>query len=618
MRYKELLKESQKLPGAARGIKIMSPQEFVAGAQEKEVEEEARSGESTHWRVEQSEATGRYHVVTGYQKRKVWKNKLGACDFNSKDSAQKKADELNQKRDVTEDLHLDEGITDFILKAKDKFLRLKDALSDEWAQSKQMWQIVKKGNEASTKEINFANNQFKDILKMVGLGSWYTLPIPGNTLLILTTEKLLNRYGMTIMPDKIKNQVLNVKKQGVTEGSEDTAAKRQAERDKQRTTPAKKARNQAQRKGLKQDKDGTYYAKEGVAEATKLPASTRELKGQELQDYLNRIVDKEKKKTDKYKLPYIHRKDVVSYYSADGNQYDPELIKQALAQRPKELLKKNEKMKHSDGTTEQFFNIGFAALVGLALDETTNELIVVNTCPGAGSCKIDCFAMKGGKVQFQGPWLSDSRILTYLLNDPDGFFNQLKTEISAQVAKGNKKGYKVSIRWHDAGDFFSPEYVGMAFKLASELPMVDFYAYTKIADVALAQKPDNFMINWSEGAHPSQERKVKAQDPELEHTKNSRIVPSKLFYDLLVKDEDKNLVKGPAGQWQVIPEKLPELKQRLAKEYGISSSSILSYSEWDTRGRRNPTMKWNVIIAPGEPDLTAKDPGVLSTLLLKH
>jgi hypothetical protein len=29
-------------------------------------------------------------------------------------------------------------------------------------------------------------------------------------------------------------------------------------------------------------------------------------------------------------------------------------------------------------------------------------------------------------------------------------------------------------------------------------------------------------------------------------------------------------------------------------------------------------MKWNVIIAPGEPDLTANDTGVLSTLLLKH
>lgn len=358
-----------------------------------------------------------------------------------------------------------------------------------------------------------------------------------------------------------------------------------------------------------------------MAEATKLPAQTRELKGQELQDYLDRIRTQSKEKTDKYKMPYIHRSSVLGYYDEAGKKYNVDAIKAALKERPKKLLKQNEKMKHSNGELEQFFNIGFAALTGIALDENTNELIIVNTCPGAGSCKVDCFAMKGGKIQFQGPWLSDGRILTYLLNDPDGFFNQLKTEIQKEEMKGKKGGYKVTIRWHDAGDFFSPEYVGMAFKLARELPNVQFYAYTKMGDVALGQKPDNFIINWSEGAHTSQEKKVKAADPNLERTKNSRIVPSNLFYDLLVKDEKKNLVKGPEGQWQVIPDKLPELKQRLAKAYGISANSILSYGEWEQKtdgGKKETPVKYNVIITPGEPDITAKSHGVLSTLLLKH
>lgn len=355
-----------------------------------------------------------------------------------------------------------------------------------------------------------------------------------------------------------------------------------------------------------------------VSEATKLSAPTRKFGDDELKDYLDRIRNKEKKETDKYKLPYIHRSSVVKYYSANGNEYDVDKIKEELRKRPEKLLKKNEKMKHSDGTYEQFFNIGFAALIGLALDEETNELVVVNTCPGAGSCKKECFAMKGGKIQFAPAWMSDSRILTYLLNDPNGFFNQLKTEISSQASRGKKSDVKISIRWHDAGDFFSPEYVNMAFKLARELPEVDFYAYTKIADVALGDKPKNFIINWSEGAYPSQERKVKAQDPSLEQIKNSRIIPTNLFRDLLMKDEDKKLVKGPEGQWQIIPEKLPELKNRLAKKYGLSPNSILSYEEWDKKGRKIPNMKWNVIITPGEPDVTAKDPGVLSTLLLKH
>jgi hypothetical protein len=396
-------------------------------------------------------------------------------------------------------------------------------------------------------------------------------------------------------------------------------------REQRNNSPKAKAqREKEQQERLKKvspemrKKLGLPEPKQGVAEATALPASTRELKGQELTDYLDRIRNQEKKKTDKYNLPYVHRSSVVGYYNAEGKKYNTDAIKAGLKERPKSLLKKNEKMRHSDGAQEQFFNIGFAALVGIALDENTNELIVVNTCPGAGSCKVDCFAMKGGKVQFAGPWLSDGRILTYLLNHPDEFFEQLTQEISKEEAKGKKGGYSVSIRWHDAGDFFSPEYMDMAFDLANSLPDVKFYAYTKVAKAAMASKPSNFIINWSEGAHTSQEKQIKKNDPNLDITKNSRIVPSSLFYDLLVKDEKKNLIKGPEGQWQVIPDELPELKQRLADKYNISKNSILSYDEWNTKGKNNKSMKWNVIVAPGEPDLTANDPGVLGTLLLKH
>lgn len=357
------------------------------------------------------------------------------------------------------------------------------------------------------------------------------------------------------------------------------------------------------------------------ADGDLLGAQTRPLGGQEFQDYMSRIAGREKQKTDKYKLPYIHRSSVIKYYNEEGKRYDEGQIIETLKQRPKKLLKQNEKMKHSNGELEQFFNIGFAALVGVAVNENTNSLVIVNTCPGAGSCKVDCFAMKGGKVQFEGPWISDGRILTYLLNDPSGFFNQLSSEISKEEKAGQKGGYKVTIRWHDAGDFFSPEYVDMAFKLAEQHPNVQFYAYTKMGDVAVGDKPNNFIINWSEGAHTSQEKKVKAADPNLEKTKNSRIVPTNIFYDLLVKDEKKNLVKGAEGQWQVIPAKLPELKQRIAKEYGISANSILSYNEWDQKtdgGKKETPVKYNVIITPGEPDITAKSHGVLSTLLLKH
>jgi hypothetical protein len=140
-----------------------------------------------------------------------------------------------------------------------------------------------------------------------------------------------------------------------------------------------------------------------------------------------------------------------------------------------------------------------------------------------------------------------------------------------------------------------------------------------MAGAALGQKPPNFIINWSEGAHTSQEKQVKAQDPTLSSTKNSRIVPEEIFQDLLAKDETKKLVKGEQGQWQLSPGKLPELKERLAQKYNLSTNSILSYDEYMAKRNKIPTgMKYNVIVMGGEGDVSANDPGVLSTLLLKH
>lgn len=385
---------------------------------------------------------------------------------------------------------------------------------------------------------------------------------------------------------------------------------------------------------------------EELDEATKLAAPQREFGSDEFQDYMTRIkgspkLDKQgnvkinkkggkeayvsgKTKSDKFKMPYIHRNSAISYQNADGKTFSEAKVIEALKKRPEKLLKQNEKMKHSNGALEQFFNIGFAALTGVAVDESTNKLIIVNTCPGAGACKVDCFAMKGGKVQFEGPWLSDGRILTFLLNDPDGFFNKLSAEIAKEEKLGDKGGYSVTIRWHDAGDFFSPEYIDLALKLATKHPGVRFYAYTKMAGAALAKKPGNFIINWSEGAHTSQEKQVKAADANLETTKNSRIVPEKLFYDLLKKDAKGNLdkdgadAKGKGGRWQMRDANaLKELKQRLAQAYGLNPHSILSYDEYTSKPKIQG-MKYNVIVAPGEGDISANDNSVLSTLLLRH
>lgn len=315
-----------------------------------------------------------------------------------------------------------------------------------------------------------------------------------------------------------------------------------------------------------------------------------------------------KTKTDKYKLPNIHRSN-VPIVTQGGQRYDLDKLAKLFTERPKKILKQNEKMQHSDGTTSQFYNVGLPALVGLAVDEDTNEFVIINTCPGAGACKLYCYALKGGYVQYPSSNISQTRLLNFLYNDPDGFLGMLESEIARNEAKNKKKNIKTVIRWHDAGDFFSPQYLEKSYRLARKFPEVDFYAYTKIASVAQGERPNNFKMNFSMGAQPGQERKI-----DFSTTKNSRIVPREMFFFALEKDS--------SGKWQYkSQEALQTVKNRIASEFDIDPKSIISYDEMmqipvdDDPSARG---KWNVIVKPGDGDDSANRNDVLTSLLLIH
>ena len=364
-----------------------------------------------------------------------------------------------------------------------------------------------------------------------------------------------------------------------------------------------------------------------------LDAQSRKLDGKELTDYLDRILAKQKGKTDKYKLPYVHRslvKDLIPIVDQEKNPYDLDKLAKDITVRPTKLLKQNEKMQHSDGTTSIFYNVGIPALTGLGYDEEKNEFAVVNTCPGAGECKTFCYALKGGYVQWRASSLSQTRILNYLWNDPDGFMEQLSTEIDRENRKADAKQgkHKVTIRWHDAGDFFSDKYLEMAYKLAATHPTTDFYAYTKMADVAgsVQNRPPNFKINFSMGARRGEEKRV-----DFGITKHSSVVPKDIFNDLIQKEGNK-ILKDKDGkiQWNS-PQDWETFKERLANKYSINPQSIISYSEMmdiplgsrtkgdnadGARGFKNDL--WNVVVAPGDGDDSANRADVLGTYLLMH
>ena len=388
---------------------------------------------------------------------------------------------------------------------------------------------------------------------------------------------------------------------------------------------ARHLRHMRQLSGLKSTHDDVDEA---------IEADARPIKDKELNDYLDRILDKKKGKTDKYKLPYVHRsnvKNLIPIVDPDGKRFDLDKLAADITQRPTKLLKQNEKMQHSDGTTSIFYNIGLPALTGLGYDEGKKEFVIINTCPGAGECKTFCYALKGGYVQWAPVSMSQTRILNFLYNDPSGFFDKLNAEIDEQKRKGDAKleKHKVVVRWHDAGDFFSDEYLQLAYSLAATHPTVDFYAYTKMADVSgsTQNRPPNFMINFSMGARKAEQKRV---DFGLE--KHSVVVPKDLFGDLLLKDGTR-LVKGPDGGWQWNSEEdYQTFKDRMALKYSIKPESIITYDEMmkiplggggvgsgvadgDRSFKRGI---YNVIVKPGDGDDSANRADVLGTYLLMH
>jgi hypothetical protein len=365
-----------------------------------------------------------------------------------------------------------------------------------------------------------------------------------------------------------------------------------------------------------------------------------------LSDYLDRIINKKKNKTDKYKKPYIHRSTVkrmvkgqellasdkqVPIVNQNNETYDLEALAADITVRPNKLLKQNAKMQHTEGPykgqTEIYFDLGLPALNGLGYNEEKKEFVEINTCPGAGECKTFCYALKGGYVQWENVAISQTRRLNYLYNDPVGFFEQLNTEIDIEANKllKSKQGETVvmGLRWHDAGDFFSEDYLEAAYKVAMMHPDVRFYAYTKMASVSndLQNRPDNFIINFSAGASKGQERKI-----DFGTTKSAMVVKKEMFNDLLKKDGNK-LAKDADGAWQFKDDQSFEtFKERLMLKYpGIKPDTLITYKELMQKplpgafGQRNMvTPKWNVIVMSGEGDAAANRPDVLGSYLLEH
>ena len=317
-------------------------------------------------------------------------------------------------------------------------------------------------------------------------------------------------------------------------------------------------------------------------------------------------------KIDKYKYPYIHPSTAVKITNKDGKEYDLEKLKSIITKRPTKILKQNEKIQKSGGKSYVYYNIGLPALKGLAVNEKTGKIVVVDTCPGAGQCKVYCYAKKGGYVQYENAPVAGTQLLNFLINDPNGFSNMLTSELSSAQDKANKKDATVVVRWHDSGDMFSSDYTDLAYNIARKFPNIRFYAYTKLANVSGGDKPDNFLMNFSAGAKKPEERQV-----DLSKDKHSTVVPKQMFDDLIVKDEKGKAVRVDK-KIQFKPEDMERFKKKLSLKYNVPVDSILTYEEMKNTPESDEVGKYNVIVRPGDGDESANRKDVKGTYLLIH
>jgi hypothetical protein len=373
-----------------------------------------------------------------------------------------------------------------------------------------------------------------------------------------------------------------------------------------------------------------HIEQQGVDEEIGLNAPHRRMSRDELQGYADRIKSGEKTKKDKF-APLIHGSNIKAITKDDENtEWDLDDLADQITTRPRSLLGTNAKMSKSATEGEIVYDLTLPALSGIVVDENNGDFVEITTCPGAGACQLFCYARKGGYVMFPASSMGAAQALNFLVNDPKGYTDMVNREINQVKGKADKHGIRLVVRWHDAGDFFSKEYLNLAFDVARKNPDVKFYAYTKIADVATANKPDNFIINFSSGAKRGEEKKIEFHQGKGNVVKQGITVPKELFSaskqavasgalpPVVALDAKGKPVKDAKGRTQFIDQAaLDEFKRRLANKYQVDVDDIITYDEMlDTPESDHP--KWHVIVQPGAGDRAANRKDVINSFLLFH
>ena len=152
----------------------------------------------------------------------------------------------------------------------------------------------------------------------------------------------------------------------------------------------------------------------------------------------------------------------------------------------------NAKLLKTSGGKYRVVGFGLPADV----DFTANG-VKQNTCPAALACRAVCYA-KQGTYRFAN--VIKARHHNLALSQRADFAALIIADLSALIVKTprKRKPYNV-VRLHDAGDFYSQEYLNAWATVAAAYPDVTFYAYTKSVHLDMSSIPNNLRITQSLG-----------------------------------------------------------------------------------------------------------------------
>ena len=360
---------------------------------------------------------------------------------------------------------------------------------------------------------------------------------------------------------------------------------------------------------------------EGDFADTKATCVTPQQLAADMNKELSRLDTKSKDREKRGTKDVIYTRGQIEKNLTDTGDLDVEKFHRLITTRPKTIFDQNPKMEKTDGGDEQMtVNTGLPAISGIIYDKEKGKFFHINTCPGAGSCQLVCYARKGFYGMNDGKVLKLIQRLNLLMNEPEEYYHMIIDELGPLAYKlkrqGRREGTKpqLVIRWNDAGDFFSQKYFDIALKVTEDLLDDGFnvksYAYTKQAKfVNLAS--EKFIMNFSKGSAPKELRQV-----DLEKTKYSDIIPREVL-DGIFQKKGPHYVKGDDGLPLFVDGGKEELKKRVAKKYNIDINRLKYHPELPpTEGK---PLQYDVIVLPtGDTDLSAQRKDVHKTFLAIH